>query len=171
MTPAQIATTWSSIGHGAYCGWLSVATIRCPRASVRCVAGSSSEPNCANASSSRYWDSSSQARRRPSSSPWSGRSNRRDTEMPTFTAGRTPEKKVGLEEDLAVRDRDDVGRDVRGHVPRLRLDQRKRVEEAAAELVQEACRLAPEAASGGRRRRRGTPPRPGGRRRSSESCR
>ena len=57
-----------------------------------------------------------------------------DTEMPTFTAGRTPEKKRSTEVDLAVRDRDDVGRDVRGHVPRLRLDQWKRGQRAAAEL-------------------------------------
>ena len=92
MIPAKIATTCSSIGHGLYCGWLSVATIRSPRASVRCVAWSSSEPNWANASSSRYWARSSF--RRPATwriaFTWALPPTR-ETEMPTLIAGRTPE--------------------------------------------------------------------------------
>ena len=82
------------MGHGWYCGWLSVATIRSPRASVAWVAASSSEPNWAKASSSRYWDSSS--RRRPATFfiafVWA-LAPTRETERPTLTAGRTPEKK------------------------------------------------------------------------------
>src|SRR6478736_3523176 len=58
-----MATTCSSVGHGSYCGWFSVATIFSPRVSACCVARSRSEPNCANASSSRYWARS--RRRRP----------------------------------------------------------------------------------------------------------
>ena len=92
--PAKIATTCSSTGHGSYCGWFSVATIRSPRASVRCVAWSSSEPNCANASSSRYCARSS--RRRPATffiAFVCALPPTRETEMPTLIAGRTPEKK------------------------------------------------------------------------------
>ena len=92
--PAQIATTCSSIGHGSYCGWLSVATIFAPRVSACCVALSSSEPNCANASSSRYCARSS--RRRPATffiAFVCAAEPTRDTEVPTLTAGRTPEKK------------------------------------------------------------------------------
>ena len=90
--PAKIATTCSSTGHGWYCGWFSVATMRSPRASVRWVAGSSSEPNCANASSSRYWARSSF--RRPATfriaRTWALPPTR-ETEMPTLIAGLTPE--------------------------------------------------------------------------------
>ncbi len=65
----------------------------------------------------------------------------RETETPTLIAGRTPEKKrLGLEIDLPVGDRDhvrgDVGRDVAG----LRLDDRKRRQRAAAEVVRELAR-------------------------------
>ena len=44
-------------------------------------------------------------------------------------------EQVGLEEDLAVGDRDDVGRDVGREVAGLRLDDRQRRQRAAAELV------------------------------------
>ena len=90
--PAKIAATCSSNGHGEYCGWFSVATIRSPSASVRCVTASSSEPNCAKASRSRYWARSS--RRRPATFfiafVWALPPTR-ETEMPTLIAGRTPE--------------------------------------------------------------------------------
>ena len=93
MIPAQIATTCSSTGHGWYWGWLSVATIRSPRASVACVCGSSSEPNWANASSSRYCARSS--RSRPATFfialIWAFPPTR-ETETPTLIAGLTPEK-------------------------------------------------------------------------------
>src|SRR5919106_1790983 len=111
--PAQIATTCSSIGHGWYCGWFSVATIRSPRARAACVAWSSSEPNWAKASSSRYCASS--------------RRSRPDARV----------EEVGLEEDLAVGDRDHVRRDVGGDVARLRLDHGQRRQGAAAALVRE----------------------------------
>ena len=48
-------------------------------------------------------------------------------------------EEVGLEEDLAVGDRDHVGRDVGGDVVGLRLDDRQRGQRAAAEVVVEAC--------------------------------
>ncbi len=87
-------TTCSSIGHGWYCGWLSEATIFSPRVSACWVARSRSEPNWANASSSRYCASS--RRRRPATlfiAFVCAEEPTRDTEMPTLTAGRTPEKK------------------------------------------------------------------------------
>src|SRR2546422_6897383 len=46
-------------------------------------------------------------------------------------------EQVGLDEDLPVGDRDDVGRNVRRDVPRLRLDDGERRERAAAHLVRE----------------------------------
>ena len=48
-------------------------------------------------------------------------------------------EQVGLQEDLAVGDRDDVGRDVRGDVARLRLDDRQRRQRPVAELLTHAC--------------------------------
>src|SRR4051812_8537297 len=65
--------------------------MRSPLARVRWVDGSSSDPNCANASSSRYWARSSFNR------PATLRMARtwalpptRETEMPTLMAGLTP---------------------------------------------------------------------------------
>ncbi len=85
--------TWSSTGHGWYWGWFSAATKRSPRASWRWVAWSRSEPNWANASTSRNWARSSF--RRPATDfiafTWAFEPTR-DTEMPTLIAGRTPEK-------------------------------------------------------------------------------
>src|SRR3954452_6022952 len=49
-------------------------------------------------------------------------------------------EEVGLQDDLAVRDRDHVRGDVRGDVPGLRLDDRERGERAAALLVRELAR-------------------------------
>ena len=102
-------------------------------------ARSSSEPNCANASSSRYCARS--RRRRPATFfiafVWALPPTR-ETEMPTLIAGpHARVEEVGLEEDLAVGDRDHVRRDVRGDVAGLGLDDRQRRERAAAELVGE----------------------------------
>ena len=66
-------------------------------------------------------------------------------------------EEVGLQEDLAVGDRDDVGRDVGRDVAGLGLDDRQRGERAAAELVAQLGRALEQAASAGRRRRRGRP--------------
>jgi hypothetical protein len=57
--PAQIETTCSSTGYGEYCGCLSSSVRRAPRASWRRDAASRSLANIANASSERYWASSS----------------------------------------------------------------------------------------------------------------
>ena len=89
---AKTWTTWSSTGSGERSFWFSVATSRSPRASVRWVSGSRSEPNCAKASRSRYCDSSSF--RRPATffiGVICALPPTRDTEMPTLMAGRTPE--------------------------------------------------------------------------------
>ena len=66
--------------------------MRAPRASCCCVALSRSEPNCANAASSRYCASS----RRSVPATFfialiCAAPPTRDTEMPTLMAGRTPE--------------------------------------------------------------------------------
>ena len=66
-------------------------------------------------------------------------------------------EEVGLEEDLAVGDRDHVGRDVGRDVAGLGLDDRERRERAAAAARRSACERARAGASGGRRRRRDTP--------------
>ena len=55
---AKTCTTCSSTGIGERSSWLSVATRRSPRASVRWVSASRSEPNWAKASRSRYCESS-----------------------------------------------------------------------------------------------------------------
>ena len=72
--------------------WLSASTMRSPRASCFWVSGSSSEPNWAKASSSRYWERSRRS--------WLATffialvcafPPTRETEVPTLIAGRTPE--------------------------------------------------------------------------------
>ena len=89
-----MAATWSSIDQGVRSFWFSICTSRSPRASVRWVSGSRSEPNCAKASSSRYCESS--IRSRPATffmgAVWAEPPTR-DTEMPTLIAGRTPARK------------------------------------------------------------------------------
>ena len=89
--PSQIETTSSATGNGEYCGCLSSSTRRSPRPSAAADAASRSEPNAANASSSRYCDRSSR------SDPETffialicAAPPTRDTEMPTLIAGRTP---------------------------------------------------------------------------------
>ena len=108
-------------------GCFSSSTRRAPRSSCAFDTASSSEPNVANASSSRNCARSS------FSVPETdfialicAAPPTRDTEMPTSTAGRTPDlKRSSCEVDLAVGDRDHVRRDVRGDVAGLRLDDRE----------------------------------------------
>ena len=91
--PTQMATTCLSTGTGRYCGCLRISTTRAPRASCFCDSLSSSEPNCANASSARYCAIA--MRRVPAiffialicAFPPT-----RETEVPTLIAGRTPAK-------------------------------------------------------------------------------
>ena len=119
--------------------WLSVLTSRSPRASVRWVSASRSEPNCANASRSRYCESSSF--RRPATffigaiCAVAAHARHRDADVDGRAHAGVEE--LRLEEDLAVGDRDDVRRDVGRHVAGLRLDDRQRGQRAAAEVVVE----------------------------------
>ena len=71
-------------------------------------------------------------------------------------------EQVGLQEALAVGDRDDVGRDVGRDVVGLGLDDRQAGHRAARRARRTASRSAPAAGSAGRRRRRGRPRGPAG---------
>ena len=143
--------------------------MRAPRSSCRFVAASRSEANDANASSSRYCARS--RRRRPATDL-----HRLDLRRATDADHRDADvhrranagvEQVGLEEDLAVGDRDDVRRDVRRHVAGLRLDDRQRGERAARlqdvravddlRILATASPRARAGASGDRTRRPGTP--------------
>src|SRR6266550_5327178 len=87
---AKMTMICCSTGIGWYCGCFKTSTTRAPRASCFCVAWSSSEPNWANASSSRYCARSS--RRRPATcfiALICALPPTRDTEMPGLIAGRT----------------------------------------------------------------------------------
>ena len=66
-----------------------------------------------------------------------GRADAADREPDVHGRADAAIEQLGLEEDLAVGDRDDVGRDVGRDVPRLRLDHRERGQRAAPELVGE----------------------------------
>ena len=124
-------------GYGEYCGCLSSSTRRAPRSSAAADAASRSEPNAANASSSRYWARSS--RSEPETffmALTCAAPPTRDTEMPTLMAGRTPWlNRSDSRKTLAVGDRDDVGRDVGRDVVGLRLDDRQAGHRAGAQLV------------------------------------
>ena len=105
---------------------------------LRCVALSRSEPNCANAASSRYC-----ARSRRSlpatffmAFDLRGAADAGHRDADVHGRAHAGVEQVGLEEDLPVGDRDDVGRDVRRHVAGLRLDDRQRGQRAA----RRACR-------------------------------
>ena len=66
-------------------------------------------------------------------------------------------EEVRLQEDLAVGDRDDVGRDVRRQVARLRFDDRQARSASRRPSCRSASPLSPADASADRRRRRDTP--------------
>jgi len=86
-------TTCFSTGAGAYCGCFKTSITRAPRASCCCEALSSSEPNCAKASSARYCAKS--IRNRPATffiALICAAPPTRLTDTPTLIAGRTPEK-------------------------------------------------------------------------------
>src|SRR5256884_614266 len=97
LVTAKMIMICCSTGMGAYCGCFSTSTTRAPRASCFCVASSSSEPNWANASSSRYCARS--RRRRPATcfiALICALPPTRDTEMPGLIAGRTFEKNMSV---------------------------------------------------------------------------
>src|SRR5262245_29630047 len=98
--------------------------MRSPRVSCAWVALSRSEPNCANAAGdlSHGLDLSVAADTR-----------HRNADVDGGTHARVEE--VTLEEDLAVGDRDDVGRDVSRDVAGLGLDERQRGERATLLVV------------------------------------
>ena len=135
--PAKMIAICRSITCGWYCPCLSSSTMRWPRASWSWVARSRSEPNWAKAASSRYWARS--RRSLPATCRIAlicAEPPTRETEMPDVDRGADARvEQVRLQVDLAVGDRDDVGRDVGRHVAELRLDDRQRGERAAAQLV------------------------------------
>ena len=135
--PSQIETTSSATGNGEYCDCLRSSTSRSPRPRAAADAASRSEPNAANASSSRYCDRSSR------SEPGhllhrldlGGATDPRHRDADVDRRPDALVEQVRLEEDLAVGDRDDVRRDVGRHVVRLGLDDRQTGHRAGAELV------------------------------------
>ena len=135
--PSQIETTSSATGNGEYWLCLSSSTSRSPRPSAAADAASRSEPNAANASSSRYCDRSSR------SEPGhllhrldlGGAADAGDRDADVDRRPDALVEQVGLQEDLAVGDRDDVGRDVGRDVVGLGLDDRQAGHRAGAELV------------------------------------
>ena len=137
--PAKITATCSSTFSGENCGCFRSSVRRAPRASRRCVAASRSEPNCAKAAISRYCASSPLMRagdllhrldlRR--------RADARHRDADVHRRADALVEQVGLEEDLAVGDRDHVGRDVGRHVVGLRLDDRQRRQRAGAVVLVE----------------------------------
>ena len=140
---------------GENCGCLSSSVRRAPRLSRRCVAASRSEPNWAKAAISRYCAELALERA-------GNLLHRLDLGVATHARHRDTdvhrradalEEEVGLEEDLAVGDRDHVGRNIGRHVVGLRLDDGQRGERARAVVFVELGGALEQAASGGRTRR------------------
>ena len=125
-------TTCSSTGTGANCGCFNSSVRRAPRASRRWVAASRSEANCANAAISRYCASSSLMR--PATCfialICAAEPTRLTDEADIDRRADAAIEQLGFEEDLAVGDRDHVGRDIGRHVAGLRLDDRQRGQRA-----------------------------------------
>ena len=133
--------------------------MRSPRVSWSRVALSRSEPNWANAASSRYCAMSSL------SGPatlrialvWARRAHARHRDADVEGRPHTGVEQVRLQVDLAVGDRDDVRRDIGRHVVRLGLDDRQRRQRATAVRLVRGARRAPAGGSAGRTRRPDTP--------------
>ena len=132
----RIATCFST-GSGWYCGCLMISDSFSPRVSWSRVALSRSDANWAKAASARYWarSSLSGAGDLLHRLGLGGRADARDRDADVQRGPLAGVEQVGLEEDLAVGDRDDVGRDVGRHVAGLGLDDRQRRQRAAAVLV------------------------------------
>ena len=118
-------------GHGWYCGWFSVATIRSPRASACCVAGVELGAELRErlelavlreVEAQAAGDLLHRLRLRVAAD-----AGHRDADVDRRLHAR--EEEARLEEDLAVGDRDDVRRDVGGDVAGLRLDDGSAVSE------------------------------------------
>ena len=166
VVPAQIETTCSSIGNGGYCGCLSSSTRRAPRAS------------CGLATPRRGRRRTPRTPRARGTAPGRARSvpatllHRLDLRRAADAGHRdadvdrralTPAlNRSDSQEDLAVGDRDDVGRDVRRDVVGLGLDDRQTGHRAGAELVGELRAALEQTACAGRRRHRGRPRGPAG---------
>ena len=136
-SPAKMITICFSTGSGSYWSCLRISVSRSPRASMAWVALSRSEANSAKAASSRYW---ARSRRSAAGHRLHGLDLGRAADAGDGVAhvdggADAGVEQVGLEEDLAVGDRDDVGRDVGRDVARLGLDDGQRREAAAALLV------------------------------------
>ena len=147
--------TCSSTANGEYCGCLSSSVRRSPRASSRCVEASRSEPNFAKAAISRYC----------ASSPLIGPAtclHRLDLRRRTHARHRDADvhrrtdalvEQIGLQEDLAVGDRDHVGRNVGRDVVGLGLDDRQARSASRRHCRRSASRRARAGGSADRRRR------------------
>ena len=135
--PAQIETTWCSTGNGVYCGCLSSSTRRAPRSSCclrRLVeVGAEGGERLELAVLREVQAQAAGDRLHRLDLRRAADAGHRDADVD----GRadTGVEQVGLEEDLAVGDRDDVGRDERRDVVALGLDDRQAGHRAAAELV------------------------------------
>ena len=128
-----------STGSGWNWPCFRISTIRWPRVNCACEALSRSEPNCAKAASARYC---ARSRRSDTGDLAHGFDLRvaadaadRDTDVDRGTD--VGVEQVGFQVDLAVGDRDHVGRNVRRNVAGLRFDERQRGQRPAAELVVE----------------------------------
>src|SRR3954447_5661805 len=155
VVPSHSDTTSRSTGNGEYWPCLSTSTRRWPRSRVARLEASRSEENEAKASSSRYWARS--RRRRPATDFMAlicAEPPTRDTQMAPLIGGRTAARaghrdahvdrrphtgveQTGLEKDLPVGDRDDVGRDVGRHVVALGLNQGQARHRAGTEFLGE----------------------------------
>ena len=139
VVPAQIDTTWRSTGNGLNCGCLSSSTSRAPRSSWRLDArvevGAEGGERLELAELGQVEAQPAGHRAHRLDLRGAADAGHRDADVD----GRadTGVEQVGLEEDLAVGDRDDVGRDVGRDVVALGLDDRQAGHRAAAELVGE----------------------------------
>ena len=145
---AKMMAICFSTGIGSYWSCFRISVIRWPRASSAWVDLSRSEANMAKAAISRYCARS--RRRRPATAfiafTCARAADARDRVADVDRGADAGVEEVGLEEDLAVGDRDDVRRDVGGEVARLGLDDRQRGERAPALLVVELGRALEQAA-------------------------
>ena len=135
--PAQIETVCSSTGYGEYCGCLSSSISRPPRSSCWRDAASRSEANIANASIARNCARSTLSEPVTLLIALTMRGATHAGHRHADVDGRAlvGVEQVGLQEDLAVGDRDDVGRDVGRDVVGLGLDDRQAGHRARAHVV------------------------------------
>ena len=126
---ANRSATWSTRRSVAKRGWARSARMRSPRAMVARTRASAIPPKRVNTSSSRNCEYASRSRPGPRAAPAPAPCRRPARRSGPHRPRAAGQRWAAVEDDLPVSDRDEVGRNIGGEVPRLGFGDRQCVTE------------------------------------------